>query len=108
MKETDPRPGTRSHRNMLICIAVGKYYDALDGFKYAGRDIDPPNDRLRKRAERSEAILRNTVQEFRRHYGDPKKSDGFPLNIWRACQQPLNVLDFDRAWQESLRSNSKN
>ncbi|GAA4182792.1 hypothetical protein [Shinella granuli] len=101
-KPRDPKPGTRAHRNMLISIAVGKYYDALDLLKYAGDDDDQTSIWQRERAAKCEAKLRAAVDEFERLYGKPKRSDGFPLNVWECCHQPVDVRQFDTEWRTAL------
>jgi hypothetical protein len=97
-RKTDQRS-----RTMLSCIAVGKYYDAIDYLKFAGADQDERSVRLRERGERAESVMREAVAEFERSYGEPKRRDDFPHHVWECCHQPLNVRQFDMAWQASLR-----
>ena len=101
-KPRDPKPGTRAHRNMLISIAVGKYYDALDLLRYAGEDDDQTSIWQRERAAKCEAKMRAAVEEFERLYGKPKRSDGFPLNVWESCHQALNIRQFETEWRTAL------
>lgn len=95
-------PKARS-RAMLSCIAVGKYYDALDHLKYAGNDMDHVSIRQRERGAFAESVMRGAVAEFERTYGQPRRRDAFPYHVWDACHQPLNVLEFDMARQVTLR-----
>ncbi|MGN7294707.1 hypothetical protein [Rhizobium sp. SAFR-030] len=95
MKKKTPE---KRGRNELVCIAIGKYYDALDHYKYAGTDADPPSVWHRERAVKYEATMRAAVQEFERTYGKPKRSDELPIYIWECCRQQKNVREFDGAW----------
>lgn len=96
----DQKKDTRAE---LSCIAVGKYYEALDLLKYAGDDTDDRSVRLRERGALAESVMREAVSAFERSYGEPKRRDDFPHHVWDCCQQPLNVRQFDMAWQASLR-----
>lgn len=91
-------------RNELACIAIDRYYTALDYLKYAGHDDGEIARLKRSRGDKAEAEMRQAVKTFTDLYGEPKAKDWFPLNVWQACQQTMNVLHFDRAWKLRLRS----
>lgn len=93
-------------RNELVCIAIGRYYDALDHYKYAGSDADLASVWHRERAVKYEATMRAVVQEFERTYGKPKRSDELPVYIWECCRQQKNVREFDRAWTADRLANA--